>query len=130
MSKIKQLYSIEHQFKQHYEGHIAPIEYFSMEDEDTEEAFQHYLAGYKDGNDALYLSGKIDAKGYLIESIFHNLTLAYSFGNSAKVKEILDMLADWSYSIRRSDCNGEATEAEQLANVERAWSALETKTIK
>ena len=130
MSKIKLLQSIEGQFKDHYAGYIAPVEYFSMEDEEVEKAYHHFLSGYKRGNDLLYQSGTADIKMSLLATVFHNLALAYSFGNSEKVKEILDMLADWSYSIRRSDCNGEATEAEQLANIERAWSALETKTMK
>ncbi len=130
MSKIKLLQSIEGQFKDHYAGYISPVEYFSMDDEDVEAAYHHFLSGYKRGNDSLYQTGRATIKVSLFEALFHTLAIAYSLGNSEKVKEILDMLADWSYSIRRSDCNGEATEAEQLANIERAWSALETKTLK
>lgn len=130
MSKIKLLQSIEGQFKDHYAGYISPVEYFSMEDDEVEEAYHHFLSGYKRGNDFLYQSGTAGIKMSLLASVFHSIAIAYSCGNQERVKSLLDMVVDWSYSIRRSDCNGEATEAEQLANIERAWSALETKMIK
>lgn len=127
MSKIKLLQSIEGQFKDHYAGYISPIEYFSMDDEDVEAAYHHFLSGYKRGNDLLYQSGTADIKMSLLATVFHSLALAYSSGNQERVKSLLDMVVDWSYSIRRSDCNGEANEEEQFANIERAWTALEAK---
>ena len=127
MSKIKLLQSIEGQFKDHYAGYISPVEYFSMEDEEVEQAYYHFLSGYKRGNDLLYQSGTADIKMSLLTTVFHSLALAYSSGNQERVKSLLDTVADWSYSIRRSDCNGEAGEEEQLANIERAWSHFETQ---